>query len=101
MGNITKLDALKNICNIQRDDSDQKIHGVLWDYHTTCKTLTSQNPFKLVYGQEFVVPLECIVPGIRIYTITLKTDVKEILLQLVQLEEERFVTGYHQNITKE
>ena len=48
-------------------------------------------PFRLVYGQEVVIPLECIVPSKRIVMIIEMTDVgvvKEIFLHLVLLEED-------------
>jgi hypothetical protein len=50
--------ALTKICNLNRDDWDQKIPIVLWPYMTTCKNLIGHMTFKLVYGQEVVVPLE-------------------------------------------
>ena len=43
------------------------------------------------------MPMEYIVPSVRIAMIIEMTDfviVEEILLQLVQLEEDAFVTGY-------
>ena len=95
---------MKKACNIQRDDWDQKILVVLWAYYTTCKELIGQTPFRLVYGQEVVMPMEYIVPILRIAAIKEMTDVnvvEEILSQLLQLEEECFVGGFHQNVEKQ
>ena len=61
-------------------------------------------PFRLVYGQEAVVPMEYIVPSLRISTLTEMTDtdaIEEILMQLIQMEEERFIEGFHQNMEKQ
>ena len=49
------------------------------------------------------MPMEYIVPRLRIVAITEMNDVgvvKEILLQLAQLEEDRFVARYHHNVEK-
>jgi hypothetical protein len=43
--------ALMKISKINRDDWNLNILVVLWAYMTTCKKLTGQTPFKLVYGQ--------------------------------------------------
>ena len=66
--------------------------------------MIGQTPFWLVYGQEVVMPMEYIVPSLRIVAITKMIDdnvVKEILLQIVHLEEEIFVAGFHQNVEKQ
>ena len=67
--------ALTKVCNAQRDDMDQKFSTVLWTYHTTCKNLLGQTPFRLVYGQEVVMPMEYIVPSLRVVAIIEMTDV--------------------------
>jgi hypothetical protein len=47
---------------------------VLWAYRTTCNKLTGYTPFKFVYGQETVVPLEFMVPSLDVARITNMTE---------------------------
>jgi hypothetical protein len=58
-----------------------------------------QTPFKLVYGLEAVFPMVYLVPRLRIATFIDMDDtgtIQERLAQLVELEEERFIVGFHQ-----
>jgi hypothetical protein len=54
--------------------------------------------FKLVYGLEFIVPMEYLAPSLRIVAFTDMDDtgtVQERLAQLVELEEDIFIVGFH------
>ena len=62
--------ALTKIWCVNRDDWDLKVPIVLWAYRTTYKNFTKQALFKLVYGQEAVVPMEYIILGLIIVAYT-------------------------------
>lgn len=90
--------ALNKVSNTQGSGWDLHIPIVLWAYRTTCKKLTRQTPFRLVYGVEAVMPMEYIVPSLCIATLTGMTDheaLEERLLQLAELEEKIFLAGFH------
>ena len=51
-----------------------------------------------------MIPMEYIMPIRRLDVIIEITDVdvvKELLFQIVHVEEERFVVGFHQNVEKQ
>jgi len=62
--------ALTKVCNTQMNYWDVRIRAVLWAYRTTCKKLTRQTPFRMVYGIEIVMPMEYIVPSLQIVVFT-------------------------------
>jgi hypothetical protein len=89
---------------VKKDDWDLRVPSVLWAYRTTCKKLTMKTHFKLVYGLEVVVPMEYLVPSLRIVAFIDMDDpnvVQERLVQLVELEKDRFIAGFHQQVHKE
>ena len=63
--------------------------------------INNADTFKLVYGLEDVVPMEYLVPSLRIVAFTDMDDtgaIHERLAQLVELEEDRFITSFHRQI---
>jgi stalled ribosome rescue protein Dom34 len=66
--------------------------------------LTGHTPFRLVYGQEEVVPLELLVPSLHVAAITNMTErgiVQDRLNQLMIMEEDMILEGFHQEVQKE
>jgi hypothetical protein len=89
---------LTKIYSLNRDDWDLRVPLVLWAYRTTCKKLTTQTPFKSVYGLEAIIPMEYLVPSLRIAAFIDMDDtgvVQERLAQMVEMEEDRFIVGFH------
>lgn len=71
---------------------------------TTFKKLASHTPLRLVYGIEVVMPMEFIIPSLRIAAFIRMADhraLEEWLMQLMELEEDRFLGGFHQQVQKE
>jgi hypothetical protein len=57
----------------------------------------------MLYGQEAVVPLDFLVPSLRVATITniiLCDAVRERLSQLLKMEEDRILAGFDQEVHK-
>ena len=84
--------VLKKTVETNRSDWDQKLSSALWAYRTAYKTVTGQTPFRLAYGFEVVVPMEFLVPSLRI-AVEERLPEKESemvrLRELLRLEETR------------
>ena len=57
---------LKKVVEEHRTDWDQKLHSALWAFRTAYKLTTGLTPFWMVYGLEAVMPMEFLVPTMRI-----------------------------------
>lgn len=93
--------ALTKVCNTQQSDGDLRVPAVLWAYRTTCKKLTRQTPFRVVYGVEVVIPMEYVMPSLCIASLTGMTDreaLEQRLVQLEELEEKQFLASFHQQV---
>ena len=65
--------------------------------------MTGHTPFRLVYGQEAVMPMEYIVPSLRISDFIEMDDptiITERLTKILELEEDRFIAGFQQQVQK-
>ena len=57
---------IKKIIQDNKSNWDQKLDSALWSFRTAFKVTTGMTPFKLVYGLEAVVPMEFLVPSLRV-----------------------------------
>eukprot|EP00253_Pinus_taeda_P028598 PITA_28598 len=95
--------ALTKVCNVNKDDWNLISPTVLWACRTTCKKMTFHTAFRLVYEQEVVIRMEYIVPSLNIATFIDMVDLnimEERMAQLLSLEEDRFIAGFHQQVQK-
>lgn len=96
--------SVTNICNAQRNDWYVRIPTMLCAYRTTCKNLTGQTRILLIYGIEVVMLMEYIVPSLHIASfigIEYHEALECWLAQLMELDEDRFLARFHQQVQKE
>ncbi|KAL3692578.1 hypothetical protein R1sor_006229 [Riccia sorocarpa] len=93
------ISALRKLVEKHRHNWDASVPSVLWAMRTAYKATTNHTPFHMVYGVEALVPMEFIVPTLRIaieYSLNAEEGIQERLRQLLKLEEAREVAYEHQ-----
>ena len=89
---------------MDKDDWDEKVPVVLRAYRTAYKKATNQTPFKLVYGQEAIVPLHFRQHTSEV-TKVFKIDMSEAknvrTFHLQKLEEDRIMAIQHREAQKQ
>ena len=79
-----------------------ELPGVLWAYMTTVRTPTRENPFKLAYESEAVIPTEVHMANHRVMMYQEKDNTEQIHLNLDLIDEVRMDaehrTGKYKNL---
>lgn len=86
------INTLKKILKANKRDWDKKLGSALWAFRTSYKVTTGMAPFRMAFGLEAVVPMEFMVPSLRIAVeerMPMEESREERILKLVTLEEER------------
>ncbi|MCO5564622.1 hypothetical protein L7F22_018287 [Adiantum nelumboides] len=58
--------VLTKIVSESRADWDQKLHSALWAYRVAYNTSIGTTPFNMVYGIQAILPLEFLIPTLRV-----------------------------------
>ncbi|MCO5600411.1 hypothetical protein L7F22_054523 [Adiantum nelumboides] len=101
--NKTLISVLTKTVEAHRTDWDLKLTSALWAYQTTYKVAINCTPFKMVYGQEAVMPWEFVIPSLRVASQEGwdGNPFVERLYILERLEEERQLAVYNALIEKD
>ena len=58
--------VLKKVVSDKKTDWELKLPSVLWAYRVAYKTAISTTPFNMVFGLDAVLPLEFLIPTLRV-----------------------------------
>lgn len=91
--NKTICTALTKVVSESRTDWEQKLSSVLWAYRTAYKTAVGATPFDLVYGINAILPMEFLLPTLRVAKELEWTghELSKRIEQLEQLDETRLL----------
>ncbi|MCO5604957.1 hypothetical protein L7F22_059132 [Adiantum nelumboides] len=101
--NKTLISVLTKTVEAHRTDWDLKLTSALWAYRTAYKVAINCTPFKMVYGQEAIMPWEFVIPSLCMASQEGwdGNPLVERLYILERLEEERQLAVYNALIEKD
>jgi hypothetical protein len=87
--NKTLITMLHRMIGIHKMNWHTFLFSALWEYCTSVKTTTVFTPFQLIYGLEFVLPIECEIPSLKpvVELLPDTTIEEEHLSHLTRLDE--------------
>jgi transposase InsO family protein len=89
--NKVLITMLRRMIGIHKTSWQTMLFLVLWAYQTSVKSTTGFTPFRLVYGVEAILPIECEIPSLKLAIELLPNTSaeEERLLYLMRLDETR------------
>ncbi|MCO5577035.1 hypothetical protein L7F22_030857 [Adiantum nelumboides] len=88
---------LTKVVSTGRTDWEMSLHAALWAYRVSFKSALNATPFNLVYGLDAILPIEFLLPTLRVamdldWT---KHELSKRLEDLEKLDEQRLTTVAH------
>jgi hypothetical protein len=89
--NKVLITMLRKMIGIHKTSWHKMLFSALWEYRTSVKSTTGFTPFRLVYGVEAILLIECEIPSLKLVVELLPNTSaeEEHLLYLMQLDETR------------
>jgi hypothetical protein len=89
--NKVLITMLRRMIGIHKTSWHTMLFSALWAYRTSVKSATGFTPFRLVYGVEAILPIECEIPSLKLAVELLPNTSaeEEHLLYLMRLDETR------------
>jgi transposase InsO family protein len=89
--NKVLITMIQRMIGIHKTSWHTMLFSALWAYRTSVKSATGFTPFRLVYGMEAILPIECEIPSLKLVVELLPNTFaeEERLLYLMRLDETR------------
>jgi hypothetical protein len=64
--NKVLITMIRRMIGIHKNSWHTMLFSALWAYRTSVKSATGFTPFRLVYGMEAILPIECEIPSLKL-----------------------------------